>query len=510
MSPMPDNSHATSRVLVASYGVLIAAAAFAVAVVVVIHRLHSTLGESLDRVELEYRETQKHTTLALHVQRFAQESAEALVRSTDIADRLGQAQAARKVLRDIVQKTEDAVRTQGDEQAKQEAREAAEIAEAFHAFVQQVDELARIGRDAPGFQAKLNATFDEILRGKLLKAMDKAMETEWEDEDRKVVDYRDTATKLTWGVSILLIILIGLIVTPLYLRLERGVRRLIEGARKVAAGDYAARVEVRGMFRQISDSFNGLAQRIQEHRLAQVKMAKELQASSAELLAVAKQTETNAADEAAAVEETRRTMSALLASATLIAESADTVASKAESSTRASEGIGEQIMKLSLQSQKIRKITTAIQGIADKSDILALNASLEGAKAGDAGRGFVLLGSEMRRLAESVNNAAHEVADLASEIEELSKSAVMSTEVGQRFAAETLEVAQRITLITSQQRGATEQVSKNMEDVHQYTQHSLSAAKQTRSTASDLVRTSDDLEKLVNSQSAARPPQESA
>jgi methyl-accepting chemotaxis protein len=262
------------------------------------------------------------------------------------------------------------------------------------------------------------------------------------------------------------------------------------------------------MFRQISESFNSMSARIQEHRLAQVKMAKELQSSSAELLAVAKQTETNAADEAAAVEETRRTMQALLASATLIAEGADSVASKAEHSTRASEGIGEQILKLSVQSQKIRKITNVIQGIADKSDILALNASLEGVKAGEAGRGFVLLGGEMRRLAESVTSAAHEVSDLASEIEELSKSAVMSTEVGQKFASETLEVAQRITLITSQQRGATEQVSRSMEEVHQYTQHSLSAAKQTRSTASDLVRTSDELEKLVNAQ-AARSPRES-
>jgi methyl-accepting chemotaxis protein len=218
---------------------------------------------------------------------------------------------------------------------------------------------------------------------------------------------------------------------------------------------------------------------------------------------VAKQTETNAADEAAAVEETRRTMAALLGAAAQIAEGAGTVASSAEQSALASEGIGEQIVRLSLQSQKIRTITATIQGIADKSDVLALNAALEGAKAGDTGRGFVLLGGEMRRLAESVNSAANEVGELASRIEELSRGAVLSTEVGQKLAAGTLEVAQRITLITSQQRGATEQVSRSMEEVHQYTQHSLSAAKQTRATASDLVRTSAELEKLVNSQPSA-------
>ncbi len=64
-------------------------------------------------------------------------------------------------------------------------------------------------------------------------------------------------------------------------------------------------------------------------------------------------------------------------------------------------------------------------------------------------------------------------------------------------------MAQRITLITGQQRGATEQVTRSMEEVHQYTQHSLSAAKQTRATASDLVRTSDELEKLVKASASA-------
>src|SRR5262249_37446191 len=102
-----------------------------------------------------------------------------------------------------------------------------------------------------------------------------------------------------------------------------------------------------------------------------------------------------------------------------------------------------------------------------------------------------------------VSSAANEAGDLAFEIEELSKRAVLSTEMGQKLAGETLEVAKRINLITSQQRGATEQVTRSMEDVHQYTQQSLAAAKQTRATASNLVKASDELEKLVQASSGA-------
>ena len=501
MSPR-EASQVRARPLLASYGVVAAAVVFAIAVVIVMSRFHGLLSESLDVVEGQYEEALQYATLARHVQGFAQDSAALLSGTGDGAGREAHALAVRRILTELASRRERVAAAEGEEEAAADARDAAEVSAAFEAFARRIEELVRGDRRAPDLRNLLKDAFEDALWGRLLLAIDKCLDGEREDAKRNVVEYRDASVRWTWSVSIILI-LIGGMAIPLYLRVDAGVRRLAEGARRVAAGDYTSRVAVRGMFRPIADAFNAMAQRVHEHQLAQLKMAKELQTSSAELLAVAKQTETNAADESAAVEETGRTMVALLASATEIAESADKVASTAEHAARASEGIGDQIQKLSAQSQKIRKITAAIQSIADKSDVLALNASLEGVKAGEGGRGFVLLGTEMRRLAESVSSAANEAGDLAFEIEELCKRAVLSTEVGQKLAGQTLEVARRINLITGQQRGATEQVTRSMEDVHQYTQHSLSAAKQTRATASDLVRTSDELEKLVKANAGA-------
>lgn len=502
MSPQEDNPPRPSRTPVTSYAVFIGAAVFAIAVVIVMSRFHNRLEESLDLVERQYEEALQYTTLVRHIQSYARESAELLSGSGEVTERAAHAQAARKILAVLSAKEVHEIRTEGEAEVASDTREAAAVAELFESFVRRIEELTRQDRGAPDFRDQVRTAFTNLLMRQLLPAIDTALAGEHEDAARNVIEYRAATATWTWGVSLILI-LIGALSVPLYVRMDRGVRRLADGARRIAAGDYTVRVAVRGMFRPISDAFNGMAQRVHEHQQAQLKMAKELQSSSAELLAVAKQTETNAADESSAVEETRRTMVALLSSATEIAESADQVASSAEQSTRASEGIGEQILKLSAQSQKIRKITAMIQGIADKSDVLALNASLEGVKAGEAGRGFVLLGSEMRRLAESVSSAAHEAGDLAFEIEELCKRAVISTEVGQKLALATLDNARRINLITGQQRGATEQVTRSMEDVHQYTQHSLSAAKQTRATASGLVRTSDELERLVKASPGA-------
>jgi methyl-accepting chemotaxis protein len=190
-------------------------------------------------------------------------------------------------------------------------------------------------------------------------------------------------------------------------------------------------------------------------------------------------------------------MQALVGSAAEIADAAGKVSESAEHSVGASKIIGDRILNLTIQSQKIRKIAESIKSIADKSDILALNAALEGAKAGESGRGFVLLGNEMRRLAESIGTASGQVGDLAQEISEFSRGAVLSTEEGQKIAAETAAVARRITLITGQQRTATEQVTKSMDEVHQYTQQALAGAQQARATAGDLARTAAELEDLV-------------
>ena len=74
---------------------------------------------------------------------------------------------------------------------------------------------------------------------------------------------------------------------------------------------------------------------------------------------------------------------------------------------------------------------------------------------------------------------------------------LLASEDGHKLATETTETARRITLITTQQRTATEQVTEAMDDIQEFTQQAVSGAKQAKDTANDLVRTASSLNGLM-------------
>src|SRR5262249_21554571 len=83
------------------------------------------------------------------------------------------------------------------------------------------------------------------------------------------------------------------------------------------------------------------------------------------------------------------------------------------------------------------------KGIAEKSDLLALNAALEGAKSGEVGKGFSLIAEEMRKLAENVGESAQGIRRISEEIQESGQGAQQRAELGVRSSDEALKVAER-------------------------------------------------------------------
>ena len=141
--------------------------------------------------------------------------------------------------------------------------------------------------------------------------------------------------------------------------------------------------------------------------------------------------------------------------------------------------VDDAIGKLSKRVERIGTVVEVIDEIADRSDLLALNAALEGAKAGEAGRGFSIVAAEMRRLAENVMESTKEIKNLITEIRESTHAAKEASDGNKRMAAEgeklggaamtsvagilsgiqeTSDAARVIHLATQQQRTATEQV----------------------------------------------------
>ncbi|MBS2030376.1 MAG: methyl-accepting chemotaxis protein [Deltaproteobacteria bacterium] len=264
-----------------------------------------------------------------------------------------------------------------------------------------------------------------------------------------------------------------------------------------------------------------------------------LSSSANEVLAASTQHETSSTEQAAAIHETTATMEELKHASAQIAENAGSVARVAEETLGAarsgrtaihefttamqqirSDGLAvvDSISKLSKRVERIGTVVEVIDEIADRSDLLALNAALEGSRAGEAGKGFSIVAAEMRRLAENVLESTKEIKNLISEIRESTHAAAAAaeasrraTEQGEKLGSvaaqsvdgilsgvqETSDAARVINLATQQQRTATEQVVASMSEIEDVTRQTTQASRQATSAAADLAQLANRLAELI-------------
>ncbi len=251
--------------------------------------------------------------------------------------------------------------------------------------------------------------------------------------------------------------------------------------------------------------------------------------SAHEVLAASTQHESASTEQAVAIHETTSTMEELKHASAQIAENTGAVARVAEETlgdARSGKGaiaefvvamqqirsdglaVVESIAKLSKRVERIGTVVEVIDEIADRSDLLALNAALEGSRAGEAGKGFSIVAAEMRRLAENVMDSTREIKNLIAEIREATQAAAgaadasrKATEEGERLGTvasnavegilegvqETSDAARVINLATQQQRTATEQVVSSMAEVEEVTRQTTQASRQATAASSELT-----------------------
>ncbi|MCI0570529.1 MAG: methyl-accepting chemotaxis protein [Myxococcaceae bacterium] len=264
-----------------------------------------------------------------------------------------------------------------------------------------------------------------------------------------------------------------------------------------------------------------------------------LSSSANQVLTASTQHETSSTEQAAAIHETTATMEELKHASAQIAENAGAVARVAEETlgaARAGRGaigefiqamqqirtdgvaVADSIAKLSKRVERIGTVVEVIDEIADRSDLLALNAALEGSRAGEAGKGFSIVAAEMRRLAENVLDSTKEIKNLITEIREATAAAAgaadaskVATESGEKLGAvaaqavegilagvqETSDAARVINLATQQQRTATEQVVASMAEIEDVTRQTTQASKQSTGAAVELTQLAGRLAELI-------------
>lgn len=326
------------------------------------------------------------------------------------------------------------------------------------------------------------------------KGVDNTVKAATTYADNTLKGLQDTSKQVKWlvllmsgGGALVAAIIMTIVAREILRRLGGEPLTMLEAAYRIASGDLTVQLAVpksdkTSLLSAIAQMQANLRQTIMQSSQAADQVAEASRGLAASAVQVSKssaQQSEASSSMAAAVEQVTVSISHVAesaASARLVAEETGNLSTEgkdlvhstiseinkiADSVTRSS----EVIHTLGKQSTQISSIVNVIKEIADQTNLLALNAAIEAARAGEQGRGFAVVADEVRKLAERTTLSTKEIATMIDAVQHGTKSAVLRMEEGREQVGAGVQMAAKTGESMSRVQAATHQVINVVEDI---------------------------------------------
>ncbi|HNJ71904.1 MAG TPA: methyl-accepting chemotaxis protein [bacterium] len=323
---------------------------------------------------------------------------------------------------------------------------------------------------------------------------------------------------------------------------NRPLNNLREGLTRIKDGVFDFRIPInrKDDFQDLAEAFNVMSENMRTMAAQISNGSRKIASTSTEILAISREQATTSSQQSISVTETTATMEELTSTSRYIAENSESVVKiaaetheisqeavdlsgvakdKMEEIRRKSDQDTSAIADLNKKMQKITEVIEIINTVTEQTKLISFNARLEATGAGEAGRRFSVVASEIRRLAENVAESTEEIKETVHEIRVAMDSLVKnSKESAYKIregvdlvskvstvlenillaAQNTTESAKQISLSTQQQRTASEQVVTTLKEISEGAKHFVKSSNQAAIISGDLNALSDELNKTLN------------